>query len=49
MSTIGVGDKIQLQTLNTIASNPDCTHVFSVATYSEIKAIKEEIQKSSLT
>jgi hypothetical protein len=45
--SIGVGDKIQLQTLNTIASNPDCTHVFSVATYTEIKAIKEEIQKSS--
>ena len=45
--SIGVGNKIQRQTLNTIASNPDCTHVFSVANYAEIKAIKEEIQKSS--
>ena len=45
--SIGVGGKIQRQTLNTIASNPDCTHVFSVASYTEIKAIKEEIQKSS--
>ncbi|CAC5362153.1 Collagen alpha-1(XII) chain [Mytilus coruscus] len=45
--SIGVGSHIQKQTLNTIASNPDCTHVFSVSSYSEIKAIKEEIQKST--
>lgn len=45
--SIGVGRLVQKETLNTIASNPDCTHVFSVSNYAEIKAIKEEIEKSS--
>ncbi|CAG2236748.1 unnamed protein product [Mytilus edulis] len=43
--SIGVGSNINKDTLNNIASKPDCTHVFSVSSYSEIKANLENFQK----
>uniref|UniRef100_A0A194ANW2 VWFA domain-containing protein n=1 Tax=Pinctada fucata TaxID=50426 RepID=A0A194ANW2_PINFU len=47
MFSVGVGSRVNQNELSTIATSPDCTHVFTVTNYEEIKAIKEEIQKSS--
>ena len=45
--SIGVGSFVNSNELSAMATTPDCTHVFTVSNYTEIKAIKEEIQKSS--
>lgn len=47
MFSVGVGSRIDTTELNTIASSPSCTHVFTVSGYDEIKALKEELIQSS--
>lgn len=44
---VGVGSLIGKNELDIIGTTPSCTHVFTVNDYSEIKALKEEIQKST--
>lgn len=46
---IGVGSEVSIPELNLVATDPDCTHVFTVSGYNDIIDIKEEIEKSSCT
>ncbi|KAH3785095.1 uncharacterized protein LOC127840958 isoform X2 [Dreissena polymorpha] len=45
--SVGVGHSIGVTELNNIATDPDCTHAYTVNTYEEIKFMKEEIQKAT--
>ncbi|KAK3599233.1 hypothetical protein CHS0354_012842 [Potamilus streckersoni] len=41
---VGVGPETKISELNTIASTPNCTHVFTSARYDEIRFLTDEIK-----
>ncbi|XP_070175722.1 uncharacterized protein [Littorina saxatilis] len=43
--SVGVGDQVDPNELHSIASDPACKHTFQVASYDQIDAIREEIQR----
>ncbi|KAL4221525.1 hypothetical protein ACF0H5_019782 [Mactra antiquata] len=45
--SVGVGHQINKAELGTIATDPDCTHAYEVSSFSEIKFMREEIQKAT--
>ncbi|XP_052788738.1 cartilage matrix protein-like [Mya arenaria] len=44
--SVGVGNNIGKTELDNIASDPNCTHAYTVKGYDEIKFLREEIQKA---
>ncbi|XP_053381097.1 uncharacterized protein LOC128549055 [Mercenaria mercenaria] len=44
--SIGVGNNVVKKELDTIATDPDCTHAYTVSSFQEIKYMKEKIQKA---
>ncbi|XP_052788956.1 uncharacterized protein LOC128223687 [Mya arenaria] len=45
--SVGVGTSIGKTELDNIATDPDCTHAYTVKGYDEIKFLREEIQKAT--
>ncbi|XP_053381096.1 uncharacterized protein LOC123552975 [Mercenaria mercenaria] len=45
--SVGVGGTVVKKELDTIATDPDCTHAYTVSSFEEIKFMKEEIQKAT--
>ncbi|XP_069121966.1 uncharacterized protein [Argopecten irradians] len=45
--TIGVGSHINNEELNDIATSPSCTHVMTVSGFTDLKALKQEIQEKT--
>ncbi|XP_060084208.1 uncharacterized protein LOC132563468 [Ylistrum balloti] len=45
--TIGVGSHINHAELNTIATSPSCTHVMTVSGFTDLTALKQEIQEKT--
>lgn len=45
MFAVGIGKDVDVSELNTIASDPDCSHVFELAGFDEVIDFVEQIKR----